>query len=105
MEVTRDDLLQLILRYFKATSSETVLARYQALSATIGQAVRVEISGPATPPTVVGRAVGIDPSGRLLVSVDGAVHPVASGECVHVRAASQEERQRPNSADAPLQDS
>lgn len=43
--VCRDELLDLILARITSASPESVLTRYRALSATIGQTVRVEVSG------------------------------------------------------------
>lgn len=93
MKVGRDDLLALILQRFTSLSmaQETVLARYQALSATIGQAVCVEIGTPSSPRRIFGRAVGIDSTGRLIVAAGKVRHCIASGECVHLEVSSQAE--------------
>ncbi len=83
VEVSRDDLLELILQRFTSTPPDTILDRYRALSATIGQAVRVEVAGSAGPGLIVGRAVGLDSTGRLLVTAGEAVYSVTAGECIH----------------------
>ncbi len=52
---------------------------------TVGRDVRVELPG-GTP--LVGRAVGVDASGRLEVRSGGRVHAVGAGDVVHVRPAT-----------------
>ena len=54
------------------------------LCTTIGQQVKVELPGT---PDLVGAAVGIDGSGRLLVrsALDGRVTAVAAGDVTHLR--------------------
>ena len=84
IEVSRDDLLELILQRFTSTPPGTILDRYRAISATIGQAVRVEVAGPAGPGPIIGRAVGLDSSGRLVVAMGEEVYSVTSGECIHL---------------------
>jgi BirA family biotin operon repressor/biotin-[acetyl-CoA-carboxylase] ligase len=59
-----------------------LLGQYQRMSATIGQNVRVELPGGTE---LAGTATGIDTEGRLLVEADGATHPVAAGDVIHVR--------------------
>ena len=88
--VSRDDLLELILRRFASTPSELVLTRYRALCTTLGQVVRAELGGAAANRPIIGRAVEIDPAGRLLVVVDEALHAIASGECIHLQVPLQE---------------
>ncbi len=57
-------------------------AGYSQLSGTFGRHVRAELPGHV----LSGRAVGVDPDGRLLVRVSsGGVLPVAAGDVVHVR--------------------
>ncbi len=57
-------------------------AAYTQLSGTFGRDVRAELPGQV----LSGRAVGVDPDGRLLVRVSpGRVVPVAAGDVVHVR--------------------
>jgi BirA family biotin operon repressor/biotin-[acetyl-CoA-carboxylase] ligase len=56
---------------------------YVAACATVGREVRVDLpSGDV----LIGRATGVDPSGRLLVEHDGARTAVSAGDVVHVRA-------------------
>jgi len=83
--VSRDDLLELILQRFTLMPPDTILDRYSALSATIGQAVRVEAGASTAPSPIVGKAVGLDPTGRLLVATGDTVYPVTSGECIHLK--------------------
>lgn len=85
IEVSRDDLLELILRCFASTPSELVLTRYRALCTTLGRVVRAESGGAVANRTIIGRAVGIDPAGRLLVAADETLHAIASGECIHLQ--------------------
>ena len=61
--------------------------RYQERCLTIGRAVRVEL--PAGSP-LVGTAVGIDDTGRLLVAAGDEVTAVGAGDVVHVRPAPVE---------------
>lgn len=56
---------------------------YRAACVTVGRDVRVELP---TGPALVGRAVGVDDAGRLVVAdADGTTTPVAAGDVVHVR--------------------
>ena len=55
---------------------------YARRCATLGRQVRVELPGGHL---VQGLAAGIDPAGRLLVSVPDGELPVAAGDVVHVR--------------------
>ncbi len=91
--IARDDLLDLILTCLPWDASERVLARYVTRCSTIGRIVRVE-SGRGPDEAVVGRAHGVDSSGRLLVDVGGSLHAVASGDCTHLvhETDNQEER-------------
>jgi BirA family transcriptional regulator, biotin operon repressor / biotin---[acetyl-CoA-carboxylase] ligase len=58
-------------------------AGYTRLCSTIGQRVRVELSGGGS---LTGLATGIDPDGRLLVRTGpGGELPVAAGDVVHLR--------------------
>ncbi len=54
---------------------------YEGALATLGQVVRVEL----TDDVVVGRALGVDDTGRLLVDVLGEVRTLGVGDVVHVR--------------------
>jgi BirA family transcriptional regulator, biotin operon repressor / biotin---[acetyl-CoA-carboxylase] ligase len=58
-------------------------AEYTALCATLGRRVRVELPGGRP---LDGLAAGVDPDGRLLVSVpSGPDLPIAAGDIVHLR--------------------
>jgi len=85
MDVSRDDLLERILRRFAATPSELVLMRYRPLCTTLGQIIRAEFGGAVAKREIVGKAVGIDPAGRLLVVEGETLHAISSGECVHLQ--------------------
>lgn len=86
----RDDLLEMILRHLSPSPTEGILKRYCALSATIGRPVRVETGTSSKQGTIIGRAVGIDSTGCLLVEAAGTLHVITSGDCVHLRVASPE---------------
>ena len=58
---------------------------YVAACATVGREVRVDLPSGGV---LTGRAVGIDPSGRLVVERDGVRTPVNAGDVVHVRDAT-----------------
>jgi BirA family biotin operon repressor/biotin-[acetyl-CoA-carboxylase] ligase len=92
--VARDELLLTILdeleRWYAAFRADPdpqrsgLLAAYRAVSATLGQVVRVELPGGRM---LTGTASDLDPEGRLLVAErPGApAVPVSAGDVVHVR--------------------
>ena len=92
--VARDELLLAILdeleRWYTAFRAEAdpersgLLAAYRAVSATLGQRVRVELPGGRE---LRGRARDVDAEGRLLVMEPGggSVVPVSAGDVVHLR--------------------
>jgi len=92
MRVSRDDLLERILRRFVSTPAELVLGQYRALCTTLGKTVRAEFGGPAANRPIVGKAVGVDLTGRLLVAEGETVHALSSGECAHLRVPGHEGR-------------
>lgn len=57
-------------------------ASYAASCATVGQQVRVDLPGGGT---LTGRAVDVDPDGRLVVETGDGVERVGAGDVVHVR--------------------
>jgi len=59
-------------------------AAYVAECSTIGRDVRVELPDGSS---LNGRAVGVDPDGRLEVAVEGRVQTLGAGDVVHVRPA------------------
>lgn len=61
-----------------------LLESYTAACVTVGQDVRVDLPGGAV---LIGRAVGIDPGGRLMVDTPDGLRPVGAGDVVHVRPA------------------
>lgn len=94
-EVTdRQTLLRALLREFAELYREWIAASgdpqasgllpaYTARCTTLGRAVRVELPGDRT---LLGEAVAVDGDGRLVVRTpDGARHPIAAGDVVHVR--------------------
>ena len=83
--IGRDELLDRILTSLPWDIPERLLGRYTELSSTFGRAVRVERDEAGPHGVLVGRACGVDPSGRLLVEAGGRVHTVAAGDCTHVR--------------------
>ncbi len=77
VHITRDRLLDWILQWMEPSLPEEVAREYKALSATIGHVVSVgDKSG-----KLVGKAIGIDDAGRLLVDSAGVVHVISSGDC------------------------
>jgi BirA family biotin operon repressor/biotin-[acetyl-CoA-carboxylase] ligase len=80
---SREELLDAFLTRYATTLADLDGTRraYRDRLATVGRRVRVE--RPDAP--LVGHAVGIDDSGRLLVEVDGTTHAVAAGDVVHLR--------------------
>lgn len=65
--------------------SQRLLDRYRDRCVTLGQRVRVEVSG-----TVLeGTATDIDPSGALLLDVDGHQRRVDVGDVIHLRPTSR----------------
>jgi BirA family biotin operon repressor/biotin-[acetyl-CoA-carboxylase] ligase len=63
---------------------DAALDRYRSLCATIGARVRVERMGG----NLEGAALGIDPSGALILSVAGEDVTVQAGDVVHLRQPS-----------------
>jgi BirA family transcriptional regulator, biotin operon repressor / biotin---[acetyl-CoA-carboxylase] ligase len=59
-------------------------AAYVAECSTVGREVRVELPGGSA---LSGRAVGVDPDGRLEVAAGGRVQSLGAGDVVHVRPA------------------
>ncbi len=84
--VTRDILVRSILKNLEGVLSREILEDYEALSATIGREVRIEIEGAEGASVICGRAIGIDRVGRLLVEAKGTRHTIVSGECIHLRS-------------------
>ncbi|MEA1871506.1 MAG: biotin--[acetyl-CoA-carboxylase] ligase [Candidatus Bipolaricaulota bacterium] len=84
--VARDILVKLILKNIEGVLSGEILGDYEALSGTIGQAVRIEVEGADGVRVIRGQAIGIDRTGRLLVEAEGVCHTIVSGECIHLRS-------------------
>jgi len=84
--VTRDRLVRSILKKLEGVLSGEIVEAYEALSATIGREVRIEIEGAEGARVICGRAIGIDGVGRLLVEAEGICHTIVSGECIHLRS-------------------
>jgi BirA family biotin operon repressor/biotin-[acetyl-CoA-carboxylase] ligase len=89
--VDRDTLLDRFLDRFEEHYSALVepggwrgtLLNYRRLSATLGQQVRVEVSGE----TFTGKALEITGEGHLLVESEGDVRRIPAGDVVHLRPA------------------
>jgi BirA family biotin operon repressor/biotin-[acetyl-CoA-carboxylase] ligase len=77
-----DELLQKLLAAAGDASASGVRDEIDGLCTTIGSDVRVSLPDGTT---LEGRAVRLDESGRLVVSVNGADVPVAAGDVTHVR--------------------
>ena len=58
---------------------------YSAACVTIGREVRVDLP---TGETLLGRATGVDETGRLVVAGPGGETAVGAGDVVHVRSAT-----------------
>lgn len=67
-------------------ATERLRSSYSAACATIGREVRVELPSGET---LVGRATGIDPGGRLVVTGADGETVVGAGDVVHVRRTDQ----------------
>ncbi|WP_248961850.1 biotin--[acetyl-CoA-carboxylase] ligase [Sphaerisporangium perillae] len=91
----RDPLMRAVLREIETHYRDWVAAEgdadacglraaYRAMSATIGNEVRVELPGERV---LEGVATGVDGSGHLLVRSGGVDHSLSVGDVVHVRPA------------------
>ncbi|MFZ9482633.1 MAG: biotin--[acetyl-CoA-carboxylase] ligase [Ilumatobacteraceae bacterium] len=68
------------------TDEAGLAALYRSRLATLGREVRVELVGPGDGSAVTGRAVDVEPDGRLVV-LDGCgvTHRFATGDVMHLR--------------------
>lgn len=68
------------------TDEAGLAALYRSRLATLGREVRVELVGPGDGSVVTGRAVDVEPDGRLVV-LDGCgvTHRFATGDVMHLR--------------------
>jgi BirA family biotin operon repressor/biotin-[acetyl-CoA-carboxylase] ligase len=82
--IGRDDLLDRILGSLFREPQESLPKRYAHLCATVGRNVRVETGESGPNRTLVGRACGVDSSGRLLVEAGGRLHAICAGDCTHL---------------------
>jgi BirA family transcriptional regulator, biotin operon repressor / biotin---[acetyl-CoA-carboxylase] ligase len=81
--ITPKALLRTLLEEFDAQPAD-VGALYRAHLATVGQQVRVELPGDRV---LVGRAVDVEPDGRLVVLDECAIsHRLDTGDVVHLRS-------------------
>jgi BirA family transcriptional regulator, biotin operon repressor / biotin---[acetyl-CoA-carboxylase] ligase len=64
-----------------AEAAARLASSYVAHCATVGQDVRVDLPGGTA---IAGRAVDVDPDGRLVVETAGGVEKVGAGDVVHV---------------------
>ncbi len=72
---------------FRGAACDPEVSLRQAVTSacgTLGREVRVQLPGAKD---LVGRATGLDELGRLLVSDDGRILPVAAGDVTHLRHA------------------
>ncbi|MEU8268293.1 biotin--[acetyl-CoA-carboxylase] ligase [Sphaerisporangium sp. NPDC049002] len=94
----RDPLIRAVLREIESHYRDWLAAdgdadacglraAYIAMSATVGQEVRVELPGERL---LTGVATGVDGSGHLIVRADGVEHALSVGDVVHVRPAAEQ---------------
>lgn len=92
----RDPVLRAILRELAVRYAEferegekaTLRESYKAVCATLGRRVRVELPGGAAATEegfLIGEAVDIDETGRLIVRAADGEHALSAGDVVHVR--------------------
>lgn len=80
-------LSQHLTRWHEAGGADAAtVADYRRVSATIGARVRAVLPGETE---IVGTALGIDDSGRLLIDDRGVTVPVSAGDLTHLRPAMQ----------------
>jgi len=79
--VTRDELLYSILQKIDTACGEDIIKKYRELSCTIGREVRIIT---AAGKEVIGKALGIDRYGHLLVDDGKNKHTIVGGDCVHL---------------------
>ena len=65
------------------TATDRLRTSYAEACVTVGRDVRVELPGGSV---LTGRATGVDPGGRLIVTGPGGETVVGAGDVVHVRA-------------------
>ena len=81
-EITPQAVLACLLRAYDALPSD-ISPLYRSCLGTIGQLVRVELPGEKL---IVGRAIEVEPDGRLVVLDDCAItHRVDTGDVIHLR--------------------
>ena len=75
------------LRFVETNGVDALHDRYRKNCRTIGQRVRVECGAGSDldPELLVGIATDIDPSGALLLDVDGVQHRIDVGDVIHLR--------------------
>ncbi len=77
-------VLAAVLEAYDALPAD-ITALYTQHLGTIGQLVRIELPGEQV---LVGRAIGVEPDGRLVVLDDCAVsHRIDTGDVIHLRTA------------------
>lgn len=77
-----------VLAAFDLIDSRSLHEEYRAHLATLGRRVRVELAtgSPGSPHVVEGRALDVEPDGRLVVLDDCAItHRFAVGDVIHLR--------------------
>jgi BirA family biotin operon repressor/biotin-[acetyl-CoA-carboxylase] ligase len=77
------DVLAAMLSAFDELPADLTLL-YRSRLATLGQRVRVELPAGRF---LEGIAVSVEPDGRLVVDVAGAIHVIDTGDVVHLRGA------------------
>lgn len=82
LDIVLEELEERRQQLHSAEGRAALRADYARALATIGQRVRVEQHDAV----IVGRALGLDEAGRLLVEADGETKVVGVGDLVHLRA-------------------
>lgn len=90
VDVAREDLILAVLRELVAVQrrwgTQEADDEYRAACVTIGQHVQLQIDADRH---LVGDAVGVDTTGRLLICSDGQTAAYAVGDVVHARPVSE----------------
>ena len=76
--ISRDKLAKLIIKEMRR---KKFYEDYRQMCSTIGKEVRII----ALDDVIEGRAIDIDPIGRLVMETENGVKKIAAGDCIHLR--------------------